>query len=126
MDPKPLSLVVEDDEDLSVIFSEALRKAGFQVETIRDGLEAKNRLEAVTPAVLVLDIHLPHVAGTEILAYVHSQPAKKERINVVVVTADALIAEELRDQADFVLVKPITFGQLRDLTSRLLPPGTAR
>jgi hypothetical protein len=32
-----------------------------------------------------------------------------------------VIAEMLRDKADIVLVKPISFGQLRDMASRLKP-----
>jgi hypothetical protein len=43
---------------------------------------------------------------------------------VVVTTADAVMAEKVRETADFVLVKPITFGQLRDLTARLNPTST--
>ena len=42
--------------------------------------------------------------------------------SVVVVTADAIMGEQVRDQADFVLIKPTSFAQLRDLTARLLPP----
>jgi hypothetical protein len=34
-------------------------------------------------------------------------------------TADARMGEALTDHADFVLIKPITFSQLRDLTARL-------
>jgi len=41
--------------------------------------------------------------------------------NVVVTTADAIMGEQVRESADFVLIKPISFGQLRDLTARLNP-----
>jgi hypothetical protein len=41
--------------------------------------------------------------------------------DVVVTTADAIMGEQVRDQADFVFIKPITFGQLRDMTARLNP-----
>ena len=34
---KPLALIVEDDEDLASIFTEATRAAGYDVETIRAG-----------------------------------------------------------------------------------------
>lgn len=115
---KPLALIVEDDEDLSIIFSEALNAAGFQTETIRNGQLALDRLHAVTPEVVSLDMHLPGVSGLDILKFIRSEK-RLALTNVVVTTADAVMAEQVRDTADFVLIKPITFGQLRDLTARL-------
>lgn len=114
----PLALVVEDDEDLSFIFAEALRAAGYQPEIVRDGQVALERLEELTPVVVVLDLHLPHVAGTDILKKIRETPRLKG-IRVVVTTADARLAEQTDKQADFVLIKPISFSLLRDLSSRL-------
>ena len=111
---KPIALIVEDDEDLSIIFSEALSAAGFATEIIRNGRVALGRLEDVTPEVVVLDMHLPEIAGTDILNFIRSQK-RLSMTNVVVTTADAVMAEHVRESADFVLIKPITFGQLRDL-----------
>jgi DNA-binding response OmpR family regulator len=113
-----LSLIIEDDEDLSFIFGEALRAAGFDTEVIRDGQEALDRLESTSPAVVVLDLHLPHVAGTEILKRIREKEGLKEA-RVVVTTADARLAEQADRQADFVLIKPISFSLLRDLATRL-------
>lgn len=115
---KPLALIVEDDEDLSVIFSEALNAAGFQTETVRNGQLALDRLRTITPDVVSLDMHLPGISGLDILKYIRSEK-RLAKTNVVVTTADAVMAEQVRETADFVLVKPIAFGQLRDLTARL-------
>ena len=38
--------------------------------------------------------------------------------------ADAWLAETLRPEVDFVLMKPISFAQLRDLAGRLRPSAT--
>ena len=115
---KPIALIIEDDEDLSIIFSEALNAAGFQTETIRNGQLAIERLRVVTPEVVSLDMHLPGVSGLDILKYIRAEK-RLALTNVVVTTADAVMAEQVRETADFVLIKPITFGQLRDLTARL-------
>jgi CheY-like chemotaxis protein len=120
---KPLALIVEDDEDLSVIFSEALNAAGFQTETVRNGQLALDRLHTFTPDVISLDMHLPGVSGLDILKYIRSEK-RLAMTNVVVTTADAVMAEQVRETADFVLVKPITFSQLRDLTARLSSAST--
>lgn len=112
------ALVIEDDEDLSFIFAEALRAAHFQTEIIRDGALAMERLSQTAPSVIILDLHLPHVAGTDILKRIRETDALKQ-VRVVVTTADARLAEETEKQADVVLIKPISFTLLRDLAIRL-------
>jgi two-component system OmpR family response regulator len=117
---KPLSFIIEDDEDLSAIFHEALNAAGFETEIIQNGRLAIDRLRDFTPDVVILDMHLPLVNGVEILRNIRSQK-HLVRTSVIVTTADAIMGEQVRDIADFVLIKPISFGQLRDLTMRLKP-----
>jgi DNA-binding response OmpR family regulator len=62
---KPIALIIEDDEDLSIIFSEALNSAGFQTEIIRNGRLAMERLAVVTPEIVSLDMHLPEISGVD-------------------------------------------------------------
>jgi len=114
------ALIVEDDVDLSEIFREALTAAGYYTEVIRDGLVAQERLREITPTVVILDIHLPRVSGETLLRQIRSADHLKET-RIVVTTADSQAAEFLRDSADLVMVKPISFVQLRDLAKRLNP-----
>jgi CheY-like chemotaxis protein len=116
----PLALIIEDDPDLSIIFSEALRKAGYETEVLLDGLIAQERLKLVVPAVVILDMHLPRVSGIELLDQIRADDRLKN-VQVVIATADARMGEVMREQADFVLIKPISFTQLRELTARLRP-----
>ena len=117
---KPLALIVEDEKDLSDIFAEALQHADFATEVVRDGQLALNRLAEIVPALVLLDLHLPNVAGTDILKYIR-QDERLAKTQVIVVTADARSAEFLRTDAELVLVKPVRFSQLRDLTARIRP-----
>lgn len=116
-----LALVIEDDEDLSEIFGQALSAAGYTIEIVRDGLLAQERIKEIVPTVITLDMHIPHIPGDVLLQQIRSDE-RLAQTRVVVTTADALMAETMRGIADLVLVKPITFTQLRDLTSRLHPP----
>ena len=118
MTENQLALIVEDDEDLSFIFAEALRAAGFEPEIVQDGQLALDRLAVVRPDVVVLDLHLPNVAGTDILKYIRASEHLKG-VRVLITTADARLAEQTDRTADFVLIKPISFSLLRDITSRL-------
>lgn len=120
MNEQPLALVIEDDPDLSDIFAQALEAAGFITETLQDGRSAMLRMDGITPHTIILDLHLPFVDGTQILKRIKSDE-KLRRTQVVITTADTVSAELLRDEADFVLVKPISFAQLRDLAIRLNP-----
>ena len=125
MNDIPFALVIEDNPDAAAIFSEALKAAEFEVEIIETGDKALERLNVTTPAMIVLDLHLPHVAGPEILQHVRADPRLAET-QVIVATADPSMAESLYGQADLVLLKPINFSQLRDLAKRLknLPDST--
>jgi DNA-binding response OmpR family regulator len=115
---KRFALLVEDDIDLSTIFTGALQAANYNVRTFLDGSQARQYLEMQIPHIIILDLHLPGTNGIEILKYVRSE-TRFAHSQVVVITGDRLAADEVRDIADFVLVKPILFAQLRDLTARL-------
>ena len=120
-DEKPLALIIEDDYDARMIFAAALAAAGYETEIIQDGNTALVRLSELTPAMIVLDLHLPHTSGRDILQYIRTNK-QFAKTRVMLATADALLAESLRGQVDLVLLKPIDFRQLRDLSARLRPP----
>jgi CheY-like chemotaxis protein len=117
-----LGLIIEDDEDLASIFAEALRGVGFDVELVADGETAHRRLkEGPVPFLILLDMHLPHISGADLLTNVIKKDERFAKTIVIITTADARMGEAYTEQVDFVMIKPISFVQLRDLTSRLKP-----
>ncbi len=120
---KPLALVIEDDESHANVFSEALQNAGFKVEIIQDGKAALSRLTLTEPSVAVLDINLPYVSGVDILHYIRSD-VRLTNTRVIIASANSQIAATLQDQADLVLIKPISYFQLRDLATRFRDNGS--
>lgn len=117
-----LALIIEDDEDLASIFAEALRGVGFIVEHVIDGRTAQERLKNGEPPFLILlDMHIPHISGGDLLTNIIKKEEKLASTMVIITTADARMGETYGELADFVLIKPISFVQLRDLTSRLKP-----
>lgn len=115
----PLVLIIEDDKRQATIFSLAL-KNDFEVEVIEDGYTALSRLAQLSPAVVILDLHLPGISGEEILSYIRSQEHLTQT-RVILATADAVLAQSLTEQTDLVLLKPISVSQLRQLARRLRP-----
>jgi CheY-like chemotaxis protein len=115
----PLVLIVEDDKKLAEIFSLTLQAAGLRTEQAADGAAALTRLGDITPDLIILDLHLPNVAGPEILRYIRSSE-RLANTRVILATADERLAETLDDQASLVLLKPVSPEQLNLLVSRLL------
>jgi CheY-like chemotaxis protein len=116
-----IALIIEDDEDLASIFAEALRGIDYTVEHIADGKLAQERLKSGSvPFVILLDMHLPHISGGDLLGII-KQDSRFEKTMIIITTADARMGDMYRDQADFVLIKPISFVQLRDIAARLKP-----
>jgi DNA-binding response OmpR family regulator len=118
----PLVFIIEDHEDAATIFSEALKAANFATEIIRSGDVALERLSETVPEMVILDLNLPQVSGTEILSRIRSD---ERLVNtcVIVATAHPQLADSIQGEADLVLLKPISFTQLRGLAMRL---GSAR
>ena len=120
MSEKPLAFVIEDDPDMADIFAAALSTAGFGVTILSDGQIAMDRLDnEPSPRLIVLDLHLPHVSGVDILRQKIRATENLAKIPVILTTADDRLAMEVEAEANIVLVKPISFSQLSLLASRL-------
>jgi CheY-like chemotaxis protein len=114
---KPLVMIIEDDPTLNQIFTIAL-EGDFETETIPEGKTALARLADVIPVLVVLDLHLPGAPGREILAKIRGDE-RLSKTRVILATADERQADMLYEQADMVLLKPISPGQLKELARRL-------
>lgn len=115
---KPMVLIVEDDPKLNEIISITLQ-ADFELATCVDGDSALERLKTFVPKIVVLDLNLPGTTGADILAYIRSE----ERLagtRVILATADERQAETLTEEADIVLLKPVSPSQLRELALRII------
>ena len=115
---KPLALIVEDNVEQSSIFAIALTEAGYDTAVATRGDEALAKLAEMTPDLIILDLHLPAVAGEEILRAVRNDE-RLIQTQVILATADAQRVDYLKQDADLVLLKPVSFTQLRDLSRRL-------
>lgn len=116
---KPLAFIVEDDPQLSRIFSIALKR-DFEVETCNDGDIAVKRLDQIIPVVILLDLNLPGQNGADILKHIRSD-TRLANTRILLTTANARQAELLQGDVDLVLLKPISPIQLRELSARFKP-----
>jgi DNA-binding response OmpR family regulator len=113
-----LAFIIEDHIDAATIFAEALKAADFQTEVIDSGDKALERLTETIPAMVILDLNLPEVSGIEVLRQIRAD-ARMAGTCVIVATAHPQMADSVQGEADLVLLKPISFTQLRSLAARL-------
>lgn len=115
---KPQALVIEDHPDIADIFVRSLKEAGFETTLFQDGFDALRYLRTATPAVVSLDLHLPEISGMDILREIRNDERLAET-RVILVTADQHLAKTVEQDADLVLLKPVSYSQLRDLAIRI-------
>ncbi|MEM7333456.1 MAG: response regulator [Chloroflexota bacterium] len=117
---KPFALIIEDHVHTATIFSAALKQVGYETKIVHDGLNAHDTIKLMSPDVVVLDLHLPHMSGEQLLDQIRADE-RLTKTKVILASADPLLAKELEQDADLVLVKPISFDQLSLLSRRLMP-----
>ena len=66
MRPEPIILVADDDEDIRVLLTLELRRAGYQVVAAENGEEALRLAVKHDPDLLLLDVSMPSLGGHEL------------------------------------------------------------
>ena len=107
-------LAVDDEEDILNLLSYNLKKAGFEVVTAGDGPEALELAVKEVPGLILLDIMLPNMDGTEVLKRLKADPSTKG-VPVIMLTAkgeeiDRIVGFELG--ADDYITKPFSPREL--------------
>ena len=120
MDNKPSALIIEDDRDIVALFRHVLDLAGYRTEIILHGKVAVEHLAKYTPDIVLLDLGLPGVSGSEILVMMREDERLKD-VPVVVITAHAHLVESLPVAPQLVLIKPVNIEQLSNLIVRICP-----
>ena len=115
MSDAPLVLVVDDEPDLVAALDYALARDGFATRTAANGQEAlEQAMRLPHPDVVLLDLMLPDMSGTEVLRRLRADP-NTASIPVMMVTArgdevDRIVGFELG--ADDYITKPFSTREL--------------
>lgn len=76
--PAPLVLVVDDEKDIRTILRTKLEASGFRVAEAENGQDAIDKCHAERPSLLVMDVRMPVMSGTEAVAKIKEDPALKD------------------------------------------------
>ena len=101
-------LVVDDEIDISTVLTVTLRRAGFEVRTANDGLEAIEAIQAEAPDLVILDVMMPRLDGLETLKRIREH-GPTTHIPVIMLSAKTQLADKVRGferGADDYVAKP--------------------
>lgn len=110
-------LIVDDSVSVRQVIARLLSEQGFKTASAKDGVEALEKLPALAPDLIVLDVEMPRMNGYEFLAARRSHPEYRQ-IPVIMLTSRS--AAKYRDKArelgaDGYVVKPFDDGAFLSL-----------
>jgi two-component system response regulator ResD len=104
-------LIVEDDENISELFSLYMEREGFQTATARDGEEALSLFKEFSPDIILLDVMLPRLDGWGVLREIRAE----SNVPVIMITAKGETTDKvsgLQMGADDYIVKPFEMKEV--------------
>jgi CheY-like chemotaxis protein len=121
----PLVLCADDDPDILALLALRLERAGYRVAQAVDGEQALALARELHPDVLVLDVMMPRMSGTDVLAALRADEATAH-LRVVLLSARAQetdVERGLEAGADAYLAKPFQAPELIEIVGRLAGTG---
>jgi two-component system phosphate regulon response regulator PhoB len=103
-------LIVDDEQDVLDLLVYNLQKAGYKIVTARDGTAALQKARDEVPSLIILDLMLPQMDGTEVCRHLKADP-RTAHIPIIMLTAkaeevDRVVGLELG--ADDYVTKPFS------------------
>ena len=120
------AVIADDDETIRSILQYKLSNAGYDLTVCQDGQEGREALNnpGADPDVVVLDVMMPRLKGTELLRAVRrGELAVDRNVPVVMLTSrgrEADVLEGLDSGADEYLTKPFSPNELLVRVDRLV------
>lgn len=106
-------LVVEDNDDNSLLFKLILESAGYQVITVDNGRDAMYSVAQYQPQLILMDIMMPEVSGLQIAREIKEKQDYQSLPILLVSAVDRLKDEQLEEsKADGIVYKPFDFDDL--------------
>jgi len=111
----PHILVVDDEPSGAAVIQALLHREGYKLTYLTSGEEALEKIGAIAPDLILLDVMMPHVDGIEVCRRLKSDPLW-HHIPIIMVTAlnsKEDLARSLETGADDFITKPVNGVELR-------------
>ncbi len=107
-----VALVVDDSMLIRYTVCRFLEERGFKVESATNGVEALEILKGVRPDLIVTDMQMPKMTGSDLITVLKDKP-ETANIPIIIVAGRASGFDETEKRADFSIYKDIDLqGQL--------------
>ncbi|MCC6333260.1 MAG: response regulator transcription factor [Myxococcales bacterium] len=106
-------LVIEDEQDLGTLLEYNLKADGHEAEVVRTGAAGIGRLSGFKPDLVLLDLMLPDIAGSEVARLIRE--GESRRVPIIMVTARSEETDRVRGLelgADDYVTKPFSVKEL--------------
>ena len=100
-------LVVDDDKSILRTFTRILQKSGYDIDTAETGKEAMEKAESRQYDLALVDIRLPDMDGTDLLARLKTSLENTIKIMITGFPSLETGVKALDEGADAYLVKPV-------------------
>ena len=121
----PLVLVIDDDPDARSLMTKTLEREGYRVATAVDGEDGLRRAAELSPAIITLDVMMPHMDGWSVLRQLKADSVLRH-IPVVMVTIVTDKGMGYTLGADDYLTKPVDREMLVHVLRRFVPEGAGK
>jgi two-component system phosphate regulon response regulator PhoB len=109
----PRILIIEDEQDLATLLEYNLKQQGFETDIARTGAAGVARSKVFKPDLVLLDLMLPDISGTEVARLIRD--GNERRIPIIMVTARGEESDRVKGLelgADDYVVKPFVLQEL--------------
>ena len=113
-------LVADDEPSTAEMLALILGFTGYDVSRAYDGVQALEIAQSVKPDVLLLDVRMPKLYGSDVAKRIKSDPELKDKVVVLFSSADEDEVQWRESGADAFLRKPIDIRVLPEVVSTLL------
>lgn len=109
-------LIVEDDLRIADIHRRFIdRIEDFEVVgSAHTGVEAKDWISALKPDLILLDVYLPDMMGTELLSYIQRESPDSDIIFITAASEVHVVKQAFRGGVFDYILKPLTFDRFRE------------
>jgi DNA-binding response OmpR family regulator len=120
--PRPVIVVADDDEDILILVSFRLGRAGHEVLTARNGQEALDLICERRPDAAVLDVKMPKLTGIDVVKHVREDESVRD-MPVILLSAgvqEDTIASGFEAGANDYIRKPFSPDDLVERLDKVL------
>jgi two-component system OmpR family response regulator len=105
-------LVVDDEENIAYLVSSAMKNQGFSTKISRNGSEAVSLARSFNPHLIILDVMLPDISGTDVLRQIRNQGIDTPVIFLSALGSTTDKVSGLTVGGDDYIVKPFVLEEL--------------